>query len=343
MLRSEANSNEQIGKMICKYLSTNKEFRNLFYIDPVRACAQWSIKIDNNEYVENLSAKLRDSVMSYFVPNYKSNPVTASPTAGASIKVAKSTEMTGAICGTMISLNTSCYPGCFVCNNEAATKMPLEEAFSYVDLYHEAIRKNHLENRSTLLIGQTEPFIQFEELVDLVRYASKRQHVSIVTTGYWASDLDQASNNMKRIIQAGMNEIYLLTDSVHIKNIGIQTITKYLQVLRRHKLAISLLLRINEKTNEGTNALQTLMSIEEMNDGTSSIYILGGQRGSKVFINGPVISIGVDGKMYTCDKFLSPNSLVGNIKYVKGKDLFAEIMTSSLSNGVNTWNCCSTH
>lgn len=113
--------------------------------------------------------------------------------------------------------------------------MPLEDAFAYID---QAINLPSAIQGVGITGG--EPFLFFDEVLQIVRYASERGlPVRCITNGFWATSEARAAVALERLKAAGLCFLGLSADSFHQEHVPLENVKRVLRLCREIGLRTS--------------------------------------------------------------------------------------------------------
>ena len=106
--------------------------------------------------------------------------------------------------------NASCSMCCFDSNPNCSEKLRIERIKQYID------EAKGIEYITTISFTGGEPFLEYYELLDLVKYASSSgKRVTTITNGFWATSYEFAYSRLKELQDAGLKHISVSHDSYH--------------------------------------------------------------------------------------------------------------------------------
>lgn len=106
--------------------------------------------------------------------------------------------------------SAACAMCCFSSNPRCTERLDIKRIKEYID------ESKDIEEIKTISFTGGEPFMEYENLLDLVTYASKAgKRVTTITNGYWASSYDIAYVRMKKLRDVGLNHISVSHDAYH--------------------------------------------------------------------------------------------------------------------------------
>ena len=115
----------------------------------------------------------------------------------------------------------SCSNCCFSCNPSRSEDLELTDG---IKIIKEAVLS--FPKLSLLVITGGEPFMRGQEyLITLIQTAKKHNlHIRVVTNAYWATTRKKAHVKLKKLIDAGLNEINFSTGDDHLKFVPIHNV-----------------------------------------------------------------------------------------------------------------------
>ncbi len=117
---------------------------------------------------------------------------------------------------------SSCDICTYSCSPERSEKMDFEDAKRYIREAKEAGMK-------MIGIAGGEPFLFFDEIVELARYAKSLKLVTTLTTNcFWAQSYDKACEVLKILQEVGVSHLKISADDFHAKEVPYENIKNIL-------------------------------------------------------------------------------------------------------------------
>lgn len=127
--------------------------------------------------------------------------------------------------------NFNCSICCFNCSPYLEEKIKYKEAFNVIS---SAI------DLGIGLIGFIggEPFLYYDEILNLMKNFKNKAVFTITTNGYWATSIVKTEEIVKELVTNGLRGLKLSIDEYHLKNIDIQNIKNILNICKSYNIRV---------------------------------------------------------------------------------------------------------
>jgi MoaA/NifB/PqqE/SkfB family radical SAM enzyme len=208
--------------------------------------------------------------------------------------------------------NASCTHCSTSCGPHRREHLSREQIFKLID---EAAELTSTEKLKVLLSGG-EPFLDFDLLLEVIRYAKgKRAIVTVVTNAYWATSVERARDLLIQLKQAGLRSFAISTSRFHQQFIKRQRVERALQASREVGMRCTLKYvrtRSDALDREGIRSWATGVGAHDVQDFPLLPYLRTGasEQPETDYIrdaglpNGPcpaaILTVREDGRAFTC-------------------------------------------
>lgn len=141
---------------------------------------------------------------------------------------------------------------CFGCSPNCMERLDLKRVREYIDM------ASTIDYIKTIAFTGGEPFLLYEDLIDLIQLASSSgKRVTTITNGYWANDYNDVLNKLDLLKRKGLNHLSLSYDHYHEKFVKVENIRNILKASMQIGLPTSLaIVKLkDEKVSEIINDL----------------------------------------------------------------------------------------
>jgi MoaA/NifB/PqqE/SkfB family radical SAM enzyme len=186
-------------------------------------------------------------------------------------------------------------------------------------------------------------------ILDLVSFAHQcGKRVTLITNGFWATNMDVTMNKLKSLKESGLNHLSISFDTYHLQYIPILNIKNILKVAQRIDLPITLsMVKIkNEKVGflldklegelygvpfEMVPCLPAGRANKCFNDNDFDRRLRSSDKGLRCYYAGNLV-VGYDGYIYPCCSQMSMSTglQIGNFNEISLKDALYKAKNNSL-------------
>jgi organic radical activating enzyme len=121
----------------------------------------------------------------------------------------------------------ACQNCCFQCNPQNKSRLTLQEMKYYIDQSIKAYNTIKL-----LIITGGECFTLGRDLTQIIKHASSNGlFTRVITNGYWAKSIEKAYSKLKKLVEAGLDEINFSTGDEHQVWVSYDNLDKKLHII----------------------------------------------------------------------------------------------------------------
>ena len=120
---------------------------------------------------------------------------------------------------------------CYGCHPKRKEKMPFEDARKLVT------DAGLFEDFTSVAFTGGEPLLFLDEVIELSSIAqSSGKAVTVATAAHWATDVDQTSTYIQRLVNVGLNRLNVSYDASHAAFVPIENITRVIDSVKAHQV-----------------------------------------------------------------------------------------------------------